>query len=85
MDNLKLPAYPFKKFWVMSVNNWICDASYNGKELKSAHPFPSFRKFYFIRTIEDLRGFSLRDGISNEDLCKKLLTPNPAVLEEANK
>lgn len=68
----------FKKFWVVSVNNWICDASYNGKELKAKHPVPSFREFHFIKSLEDLRGFSLREGISNEDLCKSLLTDIPA-------
>jgi len=64
----------FKKFWVCSVNNWIVDAGYNGQLLKEAHPFPSFRKFYFIKCWEDLRGFTPHEEISNEDLCKQRLT-----------
>ena len=38
----------FKKFWVKSVNNYLCDADYNGKELKARNPIPSFRKFHLL-------------------------------------
>ena len=63
----------FKKFWVVSVNNFICDAAYNGKELKAKHRYPSFREFHLIKNPEALRFFSPRTEISNEELCKKLL------------
>lgn len=63
----------FKKFWVMEINNWICDAAYNGKQLKEKHPVPSFRKFWFIKSAEDLKGFSKRNNITNENLVTKLL------------
>lgn len=65
-----------KPFWVMSVNNWICDADYNGKRLKEKHPVPSFRRFYFIRKMDKLKYFSTRDGITNEDLVNKCLSQN---------
>jgi hypothetical protein len=73
----------FKKFWVVSVNNCICDASYDGKGLKADHPIPSFRKFYFIKSWEDLIGFRVRDEISNRDLCESYLSQRQAVLEQA--
>lgn len=75
----------FKKFWVVTVNNWICDASYSGKDLKAKHVVPSFRKFHFIKKMEDLRGLALHKDVSNEELCKKLLIADKAVLEAANK
>lgn len=62
-----------KKFWVCTVNNWIVDAGYNGKALKDAHLIPSFRKFYFIKSVEDLRRFTPHKEISNVDLCKQRL------------
>jgi hypothetical protein len=65
----------FKKFWVCSVNNWLVDASYNGRELKDAHPIPSFRRFYFIKSWDDLKGFTPHKGHSNEELCKNWLNP----------
>lgn len=83
MDNLNSPA--FKKFWVVTVNNWITGASYNGKELKAAKLFPTFRKFYFIKTAGDLRYFTPHKHISNEELCKTLLSSDKSVIEEANK
>lgn len=58
----------FKPFWVVEVNNWLCDASYNGKELKAKHPFPTFRKFHFIRSWNELDQFTIRDQITNRDL-----------------
>lgn len=64
----------FKKFWVKSVNNWITDASYNGKQLKADNPLPTFRKFYFIKSWEDVYWFSKRDGITNIEICKQLLS-----------
>ena len=75
----------FKKFWVVTVNNYICDAAYSGKELKEKHRFPSFRQFSFIKSWNDLNYFTVRKEISNRDLCERLLTPAKAVLEEANK
>lgn len=63
-------AEKFKPFWVKSVNNWLCDAGYNGKELKAKSPVPSFRKYYFIRSWEDLNGFTKRDGYTNKELCE---------------
>jgi len=63
----------FKKFWVVSVNNYLCDASYSGKELKERHYVPSFRKFTFIRSMDDLKCFSVRKEISNEDLVNERL------------
>jgi len=63
----------FKKFWVVSVNNYICDASYSGKELKEKHLFTSFSKFHFIKDENGLNGFSVRSEISNDDLVNKLL------------
>ncbi len=74
---MKKETEVFKKFWVKSVNNWICDAGYNGKELKDRSPVPSFRKYYFIRSWDDLNGFTKRDEISNIDLCKQLLSEQP--------
>lgn len=63
----------FKKFWVVSVNNYLCDASYSGKELKEKHPFPSFRKFHFIKSWDDLKYFTKRSAITNEELVKRAL------------
>jgi hypothetical protein len=63
----------FKPFWVKEVNNYLCDAGYNGKEFKAANPFPSFRKFWFIRSWEDLRGFTVRQEATNRELCEKWL------------
>lgn len=63
----------FKNFWVVEVNRYLCDASYDGKELKEKHIIPSFRKFHFIRSYDELRYFNVRDGISNEDFVKVLL------------
>ena len=61
------------KFWVMSVNNWICDADYSCKKLKERRPMPSFRKFYFIREWDELNHFTPHKEISNIDLVTKLL------------
>lgn len=58
----------------MSVNNWICDASYSGKDLKARNPFPSFRRFRFIRNWDDLKYFTPHKEISNEDLVRQRLT-----------
>lgn len=63
----------FKKFWVVSVNNYLCDASYNGKELKLKHSFPSFRKFTFIKSWDELKYFTKRDEITNEELVNNCL------------
>lgn len=63
----------FKKFWVVSVNNYLCDASYSGRELKEKHPFPSFRKFHFIRSMDELKYFTKREEMSNEETVKKCL------------
>jgi len=63
----------FKPFWVVSVNNYLCDASYSGKELKAKHLTPSFRKFHFIRSMDELKYFTKRDEISNEELVKRCL------------
>lgn len=66
----------FKNFWVKSVNNWTTDASYSGKELKERNPFPSFRRFHFIRSWDELNHFTPHDSISNEELVKqRLATP----------
>lgn len=64
----------FRKFWVKSVNNYICDAGYDGKKLKEKSPIPSFRKYYFIRSWEELNHFNKREEISNYELVKKLLS-----------
>lgn len=72
-QEVKPAPEPFKKFWVVSVNNYLCDASYSGKALKERHFAPSFRKFYFIRSWDELKGFTKRKEISNEDLVKKAL------------
>ncbi len=64
----------FKKFWVKSVNNYLCDADYNGTALKERSPIPSFRKYYFIKSWEDLNGFTQRDGITNRELAEKWLS-----------
>jgi hypothetical protein len=63
----------FKKFWVVEVNNYLCDASYDGKELKEKHRFPSFRRFRFIKSWDDLKYFTSRSGISNEEIVKRAL------------
>jgi len=65
----------FKKFWVVSVNNYLCDASFNGKVLKEErrHLYPSFRKFRFIRSWDELKYYAERKEISNIDLVKKFL------------
>ncbi len=63
----------FKKFWVVSVNNWLCSASYSGKKLKERHPVPSFRKFTFIKSWDDLQYFTKRSEITNEELVKRAL------------
>ena len=67
----------FKPFWVVSLNNYLCDAAYSGKELKAKHRFPSFRKFYFIRNQEDLIGFEERSEITNKDLIEQCLNTKP--------
>jgi len=64
----------FKKFWVVEVNNYLCDASYSGKELKQKHQFPSFRKFHFIRSWDELKYFTERKEISNIDLVKQCIS-----------
>lgn len=66
-----ITKYPF---WVCSVNNWLVDAGFNGKELKTAHPTPSFRKFYFIRTEYDLNGFKKHGNYDNKTLVNKWLS-----------
>ncbi len=69
----------FRKFWVKSVNNWLCDADYNGKRLKDNNPIPTFRKFYFIKNWEDLKGFTPREGIDNKELVEKWLAQCEAI------
>jgi hypothetical protein len=69
----------FKKFWVKSVNNWLCDADYNGKRLKENNPIPSFRKFYFIKSWEELNGFTKRDGYDNKELVERWLSEKESV------
>ena len=66
----------FKPFWVISVNNWICDAAYSGRELKSRNPLPTFRRFSYIRSMDELKCFTKHDEISNEDLVKLRLEQN---------
>jgi hypothetical protein len=66
-------AEKFKKFWVVSVNNYLCDASYSGKELREKHYFPSFRKFHFIKSVDDLKYFTQRQEITNEELVRQAL------------
>jgi len=73
----------FKKFWVKSVNNWICDADYNGKVLKERNPFPSFRKFWFIKSEDDLIGFTKREGFTNMQICETFLNGIDKETEEA--
>ena len=68
-----MPEEKFKKFWVKSVNNYLCDADYNGKALKERNPFPSFRKFHFIRSWDELKYFTKRKEITNEELVKNCL------------
>ena len=68
----------FKNFWVVTVNNWICDASYNVKELKEKHHAPSFRKFHFIKSWNELNYFTPHKGITNRSLCEKALTQKPS-------
>lgn len=63
----------FKPFWVVSINNYLCDASFSGKNLKEKHKFPSFRKFYFIRNENGLNGFTERKEITNKDLVNQCL------------
>lgn len=72
----------FKPFWVKSVNNYLCDAAYSGKELKARSPIPSFRKYYFIKNWEDLTGFTPRKELTNKELVELLLAPRT---EEAAK
>ena len=64
---------PFRKFWVKEVNGWLCDADYNGKRLKYNNPLPTFRKFWFIKAWEDLKGFKLHEGHENRVLVEKWL------------
>jgi hypothetical protein len=66
----------FKKFWVVAINNYLCDASYNGKELKDRNPFPSFRKFHFIKSWDELKHFTSRKEITNEEFVKRTLEGN---------
>lgn len=70
----KKQSEKFKKFWVKSVNNYLCDAGYNGKALKEKSPVPSFRKYYVIRKWSDLDYFTKREGITNRELCEKWLS-----------
>jgi ATP-dependent DNA ligase len=63
----------FKKFWVVEVNNYICDAAYDGKTLKGKHRIPSFRKFHFIKEWGELEYFTKRKEITNEELVKVFL------------
>jgi len=63
-----------KPFWVVSVNNYLCGASYDGKKLKDEHVSPSFRKFTFIRSMDELRYFEKRKEINNEELINTYLT-----------
>jgi hypothetical protein len=77
------PEKKFKKFWVKSVNNWICDADYNGKILKERNPFPSFRKFWFIKSEDDLIGFTKREGFTNMQICETLLNGIDKETEDA--
>jgi hypothetical protein len=63
----------FKKFWVVAVNNYLCDASYSGKELKAKHQFPSFRQFHLIKSAKDLNYYTQRKEITNEEFVKQCL------------
>lgn len=63
----------FKKFWVVSVNNYLCDAAYEKKTILERGLYPSFKKFKFIRSAEDLKYFTKRSEITNEELVKKCL------------
>lgn len=58
----------FKKFWVKSVNNWLCAADYSGKRLKENNPTPSFREFTFIKRWDDLKYFRKHEGHENREL-----------------
>lgn len=71
---MKNSGEKFKPFWVVSVNNYLCSAGYNGKEFKEKHWTPSFRKFYFIRSWDELNGFTKRSKIGNRELVEQLLT-----------
>jgi len=77
MNWIKNKNGKIKPFWVLSVNNFICDASYDGKELKTNRLVPSFRKYYFIRDIDHLRYFTKRKDITNEEIVYNLLNPQP--------
>jgi hypothetical protein len=66
----------FKKYWIVSVNNYLCDAAYNGKLLKEKHRLPSFRKFYYIKSEDDLIGFTERNNISNKQIVEQCLINN---------
>jgi hypothetical protein len=68
----------FKKFWVKSVNNWLCDADYDGNRLKEKSPTPTFRKYYFIKSWEGLSRFTTHDGYTNRELVEKWLEIKPA-------
>lgn len=69
----------FRKFWVKSVNNWLCDADYNGKRLKQNNPFPPFRQFHFIKSWEDLNGFAKHMGHDNRGLVERWLSEKPVL------
>lgn len=71
----------FKRFWIVSVNGWLCDAAYSGKFLKSKHLSPSFRSFKYIKEWEDIKYFTERKEISNRQLIEDSLTLNTNILE----
>jgi len=73
----------FRKFWVVSVNGWLCDASYSGEKLKEKHPAPSFRKFWFIRSMDELAGFNLhKDKVSGKELSNEELVAKWLLADE---
>lgn len=74
----------FKPFWVCSVNNWLVGAAYSGKQLKANHIMPSFRKFYFIRSMDELKHFTPHKQITNEELVKRELERNANQLNQKN-
>lgn len=63
----------FKPFWIVTVNRYICGASYSGKELKAKHWVPTFREFHFIRDENDLDFFNKRGETTNKQLVSDML------------
>lgn len=63
----------FRKFWIMTVNGWICDADYSGKLLKNRCWMPTFRRFRFIRSWDELNFFNPRVEIGNREFVEQRL------------